>query len=404
MNAIVVAMSGGVDSSVAAALLAEQGHEVIGLSMQLYDQAERRRRRSAAAARSTICTTRGASPPPSTSRTTSSTSSGSSTSRWSPTSSASTPPDGRRCPCAHCNSDLKFATLVERARGFGADAVATGHYARVERGATTAGIALRRGVDPAKDQSYFLFSLTQAQLAARGLSRRRSAEGRGARVRARAAACRSPTSRTARRSASSPTTTTRSFVDAQRCRRPPRDGAIVDEQRPRARHATAAFTASPSASARGSACRPRTTRRADVRAGAAAGRSAGGRRPEGVARADAADRVRRELDRRTSRRRRCASTAQIRHRHQAAPAADRARSATRAPRSIFDAPQLADHARPGGRLLRRRRRRRRRLDRLESESQSSSAEFRSERSESALDPERSGSILNAARCSGMLSR
>ena len=60
---IVVAMSGGVDSSVAAALLAEAGHDVIGLSMQLYDQRERRGRASAPAARSTICTTRGASPP-----------------------------------------------------------------------------------------------------------------------------------------------------------------------------------------------------------------------------------------------------------------------------------------------------------------------------------------------------
>ena len=67
-------------------------------------------------------------------------------------------------PCAHCNSDLKFATLAERARGFGADAVATGHYARVERGADGR-LVLRRGVDPAKDQSYFLFSLTQEQLA-----------------------------------------------------------------------------------------------------------------------------------------------------------------------------------------------------------------------------------------------
>ena len=67
-------------------------------------------------------------------------------------------------PCAHCNSDLKFATLLERARGFGADAVATGHYARVERDARRP-FLLRRGVDPAKDQSYFLFSLTQDQLA-----------------------------------------------------------------------------------------------------------------------------------------------------------------------------------------------------------------------------------------------
>jgi tRNA-specific 2-thiouridylase len=67
-------------------------------------------------------------------------------------------------PCAHCNSDLKFATLAERARGFGADAVATGHYARVEHDASGR-VTLRRGVDEGKDQSYFLFSLTQAQLA-----------------------------------------------------------------------------------------------------------------------------------------------------------------------------------------------------------------------------------------------
>src|SRR5207247_1413905 len=68
-------------------------------------------------------------------------------------------------PCAHCNSDLKFTTLVDRARGFGADAVATGHYARVERDASTGRYLLKRGVDPSKDQSYFLFSLTQDQLA-----------------------------------------------------------------------------------------------------------------------------------------------------------------------------------------------------------------------------------------------
>jgi tRNA-specific 2-thiouridylase len=67
-------------------------------------------------------------------------------------------------PCAHCNSDLKFATLVDRARGFGADAVATGHYARVSRDSATGRHVLSRAADPAKDQSYFLFSLTQAQL------------------------------------------------------------------------------------------------------------------------------------------------------------------------------------------------------------------------------------------------
>jgi len=66
-------------------------------------------------------------------------------------------------PCAHCNSDLKFATLLDRARGLGADRVATGHYARVERGGDR--WLLRRSADPDKDQSYFLFSLTQDQLA-----------------------------------------------------------------------------------------------------------------------------------------------------------------------------------------------------------------------------------------------
>src|SRR3954470_15638808 len=159
---IVVAMSGGVDSSVAAALLAEQGHEVIGISMQLYDQSD------GSAAFGSCCSLNDLN-------------------------------DARRVaaaldiphyvinlerqfadrvvanfvdeyvsgrtplPCAHCNSDLKFATLADRARGFGAAAVATGHYARVDRD-DHGRLRLRRGVDAAKDQSYFLFSLTPAQL------------------------------------------------------------------------------------------------------------------------------------------------------------------------------------------------------------------------------------------------
>jgi tRNA-specific 2-thiouridylase len=160
---IVVAMSGGVDSSVAAALLAEQGHDVIGLSMQLYDQSEGQTSFGSCCSLDDLYDAR-------------------------KVAAAIQVPHyilnfekqfneqvianfvseyaaGRTpLPCAHCNSDLKFATLAERARGFGADAVATGHYARVERGADGR-LALRRGVDPAKDQSYFLFSLTQEQLA-----------------------------------------------------------------------------------------------------------------------------------------------------------------------------------------------------------------------------------------------
>jgi tRNA-specific 2-thiouridylase len=66
-------------------------------------------------------------------------------------------------PCAHCNSDLKFSTLLERARAFGARRVATGHYAQVEQ--NDGRWRLKRSVDREKDQSYFLFSLTQDQLA-----------------------------------------------------------------------------------------------------------------------------------------------------------------------------------------------------------------------------------------------
>ena len=72
-------------------------------------------------------------------------------------------------PCVRCNSDLKFASLLDRARGFDAAQVATGHYARVETlPAADGGGALRRlrrAVDRSKDQCYFLFSLTQSQLA-----------------------------------------------------------------------------------------------------------------------------------------------------------------------------------------------------------------------------------------------
>ncbi len=68
-------------------------------------------------------------------------------------------------PCVHCNADLKFATLAERAAGFDAAAVATGHYARVAFDERHGRYRLLRSLDRDKDQSYFLFSLTQDQLA-----------------------------------------------------------------------------------------------------------------------------------------------------------------------------------------------------------------------------------------------
>jgi tRNA-uridine 2-sulfurtransferase len=160
---IVVAMSGGVDSSVAAALLVEQGHEVIGVSMQLYDQSEGQTGFGTCCTIDDLYDARRVA-------------SGLGIPHYIVNfenrfdeqvvsnfireyTTGRTP-----IPCAHCNADLKFSTLLERSLGFGADGLATGHYARVDR-ATDGTFVLRRGADGAKDQTYFLFSLTQQQLA-----------------------------------------------------------------------------------------------------------------------------------------------------------------------------------------------------------------------------------------------
>lgn len=161
---IVVAMSGGVDSSVAAGLLVRDGHEVIGLSMQLYDQQQGEIRFGSCCTLDDLYDAR----------------------RVAQTlgiphyivnferrfeehvisdfvreyASGRTP-----IPCVHCNGDLKFASLVERAEGLGAQTVATGHYAQVDFDEETRRYRLKRGADRKKDQSYFLFTLTQAQLA-----------------------------------------------------------------------------------------------------------------------------------------------------------------------------------------------------------------------------------------------
>jgi tRNA-uridine 2-sulfurtransferase len=163
---IVIAMSGGVDSSVAAALLAREGHEVIGLSMQLYDASG-----SAGGDRAfgTCCTIDDLHDARRVAarigiphyivnfeREFADTVISNFVSEYS---SGRTP-----IPCVHCNGDLKFATLVARAEGLGAEFVATGHYARVDLDPVTGRYLLERGLDRAKDQSYFLFTLTQDQL------------------------------------------------------------------------------------------------------------------------------------------------------------------------------------------------------------------------------------------------
>ncbi len=67
-------------------------------------------------------------------------------------------------PCSLCNTEIKFDQLIETARQVGAERIATGHYARVEQDQKTGRYRLLRGVDASKDQSYFLFGLTQEQL------------------------------------------------------------------------------------------------------------------------------------------------------------------------------------------------------------------------------------------------
>ncbi len=168
---IVVAMSGGVDSSVAAALLAREGNDVIGLSMQLYDHSVKTEgeQQQGEIRFGSCCTLDDLYDARRVARTI-----GIPhyivnferrfeehvVSDFVREYAAGRTP----IPCVHCNGDLKFASLVERAEGFDAQAVATGHYARVEHDPVSGKYRLLRGVDAAKDQSYFLFTLTQPQL------------------------------------------------------------------------------------------------------------------------------------------------------------------------------------------------------------------------------------------------
>jgi tRNA-specific 2-thiouridylase len=160
---VVAALSGGVDSATAAALLVEQGHRVVGMTMRLYDA-----RGTAASSGGRCCGPRDIE-------------------------------DARAVcahldiphyvidladefgdavvedfveaylagetpnPCVKCNQHIKFTPLLSRARAIGADVLVTGHYAQILDG--TDGPGLWRGVDAGKDQSYFLFSMPGEELA-----------------------------------------------------------------------------------------------------------------------------------------------------------------------------------------------------------------------------------------------
>ena len=154
---VVVGMSGGVDSSVAAALLVEQGYQVIGITMNLAGSDSRCRSLENADDARRVADRLGIhfqvanykdlfreeviEP-------------------FADAYLAGRTP----IPCAVCNERFKFRRLLEEGRALGARAVATGHYARIDTDASTGERRLRRGQDSHKDQSYFLFRLGPEQL------------------------------------------------------------------------------------------------------------------------------------------------------------------------------------------------------------------------------------------------
>jgi tRNA-specific 2-thiouridylase len=158
---IVVAMSGGVDSSVVAGLLQEAGHEVIGVTLQLYDHGAAARRRGACCAGEDIHDARRVAD------------------RIGiphyvidaeerfraavmEDFAASYAAGETPVPCVRCNQSVKFGDLIQLARDLGAEAMATGHYVRRVEGSQ--GPELHRAADPARDQSWFLFATTRDQL------------------------------------------------------------------------------------------------------------------------------------------------------------------------------------------------------------------------------------------------
>ncbi|TPG55679.1 tRNA 2-thiouridine(34) synthase MnmA [Roseomonas nepalensis] len=159
---ILVAMSGGVDSSVVAGLLAEAGHEVIGATLQLYDHGAAVQKKGACCAGQDIHDARDVAdrlgiPHYVLDR----------ESRFRDAVIGDFADSYARgetpIPCVRCNQTVKFQDLVALARDLGCEALATGHYARRVEG--PGGAELHRAADPARDQSYFLFATTRDQLA-----------------------------------------------------------------------------------------------------------------------------------------------------------------------------------------------------------------------------------------------
>ena len=161
---VIIAMSGGVDSSVAAYLMIREGYECAGATMKLYDKPQD------ISANTRACCT------PSDTEDARHVAAGlgilyyvfpmqeefrkNVIQKFSDTYFAGGTPN----PCIDCNRFLKFDALLQKARELGAEYIASGHYARIEQDPDTGRYLLKKGLDPSKDQSYVLYSMNQDQL------------------------------------------------------------------------------------------------------------------------------------------------------------------------------------------------------------------------------------------------
>ncbi len=158
---VVVAMSGGVDSSVVAAVLKAEGYDVVGVTLQLYDHGAALARKGACCAGRDIHDARRVAESmgfPHYVLDYESTFRDAVIEEFANSYLAGATP----VPCIRCNERVKFRDLLQVARDLDADCMATGHYIRRELGPH--GPELHRAADPARDQSYFLFSTTREQL------------------------------------------------------------------------------------------------------------------------------------------------------------------------------------------------------------------------------------------------